>query len=471
MLVLCDNCNSKYKITIKKNPGKPVTFKCGKCQNLIRISVDQITAQIGGGLQPPPEPRDEAQIKAETVKVACLKCGNKFIKPANEKSPICYQCRIDALVSKVKDKYGVSAPAPEIQESRYTIRSADGLVLGPIKLRTVAVLAREKRIKGVEEVSKDGADYVPLMKFPELAELFPDMKEIMDTTGLEDKVEEAFMAAFGGEEKTEEKPEPPLPEKAEAAGGPEPVEPLPQAPAETEPAEEPPEPAPEPAEPTPPSSEAAPEAQAEEKEQQPAASEDTGDEAAASEESAAPEEAEIQEPAPPAADQAPGVDEEEDEVIDWGQTKKEEKPAESPAEAPAPEAQASAEPAPPPAPTPEEKIVEPEAVGTEFEMEGEEQEKEEEEIIEDLVPLSEAHPDTRYRIRYPDGLILGPVKLGTIKELFNTGNLTGQEEVQRESDPWAGFAELPELAELVAEADIIGEDGVIELTDALEESG
>src|SRR3972149_325853 len=107
MLVLCDKCQSKYKITLKKNPGKPVTFKCGKCSNLIRIPVDQIIAQLGEGA-PAAEPKTEPSFHPETVKVSCLKCGNTFIKPANEKSPICYQCRIDALVNKVKDKYGVA---------------------------------------------------------------------------------------------------------------------------------------------------------------------------------------------------------------------------------------------------------------------------------------------------------------------------------------------------------------------------
>jgi hypothetical protein len=478
MLVLCNNCNSKYKITIKKNPGKPITFKCGKCSNLIRIPVEQIAAQIGG--PPSPQHRAEAPVKAETVKVACLKCGNTFIKPANEKSPICYQCRIDALVSKVKDKYGVASPAPEpaTQESRYTIRSADGLVLGPIKLRTVAVLARERRIKGVEEVSKDGADYVPLMKFPELAEFFPDMKEIMDTAGLEDKVEEAFVAAFGGEEI--EEPEAPAPPKeteageAEPAPAAEPPPPEPQPEQEPEAAAETAPPSPEPeTETAPPPAETAPHAGPHEPEPKPAAETPAApEETPAPEEPAAPEAAAPPEPAP--APPSPAAhDDDEDEVIDWGSTKKEETPAEA-AEAPAPEP-AAAEP--PPSPAPEEEVAAPEAegaaaeeVGTEFKMEGEEEEGEEE-IIEDLVPVKEPTADTRYRIRYPDGLILGPVKLGTVKELFNTGNLTGQEEVQRENEPWAGFAELPELAELVTESDVIPEEGVIELTDALEEQG
>ena len=92
---------------------------------------------------------------------------------------------------------------------------------------------------------------------------------------------------------------------------------------------------------------------------------------------------------------------------------------------------------------------------------------EEGEVIEDLEAI-EPPPDARYRIRYPDGLVLGPVKFGTVTELFKTGHLTGQEEVQRDEDLWVPFAELPELAVLIAEAGPV-EDDVMELTDVLED--
>ena len=365
MIVVCSLCKARYKLTIAKTPGKAVTFKCGKCQNLIRLSPEEIEAGSSAGVgpaagnagaeaSPAPPPADGG-----TVRSTCPRCGAVFVKQVADPSTTCYQCRIDSLVTKVREKYGVDEPAepggnaPEAPEPgpeadpRYTIRSADGLVLGPIKLRTVAVLAREKRISGREMVSCDGCAFAPLMSYHALAELFPALKEILDTDGLEDKVEEAFMAAFGADEGEAKS------ERADAA----------------EPAA--PEPVPEPA--------------------------------AAEEKASAATVAE------------PSLDE-----------------------------------------------------GTEFEL-GEEgmDAGEEGEVIEDLEAI-EPPPDARYRIRYPDGLVLGPVKFGTVTELFKTGHLTGQEEVQRDEDLWVPFAELPELAVLIAEAGPV-EDDVMELTDVLED--
>jgi predicted Zn finger-like uncharacterized protein len=383
MLVICNQCQARYKITIAKNSGKAVAFKCGKCQNLIRLSPERIAAE---SKEPAPAPKVlprkiPAAPAADTIKQKCLRCGNPFVKPASDQSPLCYQCRIDSLVDKIRDKYGVTpavpapaaaapapatapapaaaapapAPTPAGAVSRYAVRSSDGLILGPIKLRTVAVLAREKRILGREEVSRDDSEFQPLMSYPELAELFPDLKVILDTDGLEDKVDEAFMAVFGADEGRSET--------------------------------------------------AAPVA---------------------------------------AADAEPVVVAAESFAL-------EERAA-----------------------TTAVLEVPPEEEGTEFDLgnEGGEaaaSEEAEEEIIENLEPLPEPPADARYRIRYPDGLILGPVKVGTVRELFQSGHLTGQEEVQREDDPWVGFADLPELAALVSEAEVIHEDEVLELTDLLEE--
>lgn len=469
MLVRCDQCQAKYKITIKSAPGKPVTFRCGKCKTLIKISPEEIAAQAGPARPVAAPPPVKAAAGAETVKVNCLKCGTPFIKPVEEKSPICYQCRIDSLVNKIKDKYGVTAaPAAAEDVHRYTIRSADGLVLGPIRLRSVKVLAREKRIKGTEDVSKDGSDYRPLLSYPELAELFPELKEIMDTSGLEDKVEEAFMAAFGKEEEPEPGPpaalpEPPLPPPS-AEVSEEPSEPAaPQIPAESEPSPPPPEPAsppesespaaeePEPAVP-PPSKAAAPAPEPAEAAGEPAPPVVKVEESFSLEE---PTPSPAEPPAPPPEAPAP---------------RPPAKVSEEPSEPAAPETLAEAEPSPPPPelaaerPCRRKAAVEDEEVGKEWNGS-----EEEEEIIEDLEPLPEPPPDARYRIRYPDGLMLGPVKLATIKELFQSGNLTGQEEVQRENEPWAAFAELPELADLVGEADVISDDEILELTDVLEE--
>ena len=575
MLVLCDKCGAKYKITIKKKPGKSVTFKCGKCQTLIKIQPEQLAPADGERPSPgpAPPPRPEA-------KTACPQCGATFIKSDPDQPDLCKQCRIDSVVSQIKDRYGFApppaaeppeAPEPSPESSRYTIRSADGLLLGPIKLRTVAVLAREKRIRGAEEVSKDDSEFQPLMNYPELAELFPELKEIMDTSGLEDKVEEAFMAAFGAEEEAppatfaettsppppakeestpptpppleearettpEQTPEPPAPptpeeEPLEDEQETSPPEATPktttpdtretppeqvsvEAPCEDEPESRPDQPlqAPTPSEASPP--ELAPEAEKPPPAEEPpstAASEEKepGPEQDGAEEAKPPpfetevafeDAGELEEPPaeaptaplPPSrpeavADEPPGDDEDAifstDDLSGIGG---------APLPAAEEEAAEAAEPQPsspeletPRPPDEEPEIAPPPAaespVGEEWDGEPEPDHEadlapgggdEDDEIIEDLEPLPEPSPDARYRIRYPDGLLLGPVKLAALKELLDTGNLTGSEEVQREDEDWVSFADLPELEELLspAAAPEESEDEVIELTEVLEES-
>jgi len=487
MLVVCDQCQARYKITIAKTPGKAVTFKCGKCQHLIRLSPEQIEvgAAPATGVRPaavkprpekpaaPPSADAPPGAEPETVRGNCLKCGAPYVKPVSDKSTVCYQCRIDSLVHKVREKYGVAeapaAPAPEApaapepapEASRYTIRSADGLVLGPIKLRTVAVLAREKRISGREEVAKEEGEFAPLMSYPELAELFPNLKEILDTDGLEDKVDEAFMAAFGADE-GEGKAERDSAETNEDVAG------LGSWEASAPPAAEPAAPA-----------ATEPEAPAEEPSAPSAA-----EESALGLDDLGADEPAVEPPAPaaplPAVEDSSVEIEHSFKLTDPTGPRRAIKPDAAPAEP-------AASPAAPAKLEPPVKIVEKASAlaevssaprheeapgeGTEFDV-GQEWDDSggeggREEVIEDLEAI-EPPPDARYRIRYPDGLMLGPVKYGTIKELFKAGNLTGQEEVQRDDADWSPFADLPELAVLMAEADEAMDD-VMELTDLLEE--
>lgn len=515
MLVVCDQCKARYKITIAKSPGKAVTFKCGKCQNLIRLSPEQIEAGSGPatGVRPavvkpsrtePTAPAATPPEDAETVRGNCLKCGAAFVKPVTDKSPICYQCRIDSLVNKVREKYGVAetpaesapetpaaapepeAPAEPAAEPRYTVRSADGLVLGPIKFRTVAVLAREKRIGGREEVAKDDGEFAPLMSYPELAELFPGLKEILDTDGLEDKVDEAFMAAFGADEGEGKAERDAAETEADLAG-------LGQTESSPAPAEEPtfPEPetppAPDETAPEPPAEEPglgiddlgaeAPEPEASPEPEPPAEAKKPAEETVVK----PPAESEPSEPAPPAPEPAPEDDSVEVEksfrlndptpgprrAVELREADAAAKTTSGP-EAPARIVEKKPDLVAPSKPAPADDVGTEFDVGEEWSGEDEEAGAEDEEVIEDLEAI-EPPPDARYRIRYPDGLMLGPVKFGTIKELFKTGNLTGQEDVQRDDHEWGPFTDLPELAVLVAEAEPIVEDDVVELTDLLEE--
>lgn len=71
--------------------------------------------------------------------------------------------------------------------------------------------------------------------------------------------------------------------------------------------------------------------------------------------------------------------------------------------------------------------------------------------------------EAKYKIRSPDGLVLGPLKLGTIEDLIAAGNIQGHEEICVNEGKWGPIAEVHELAHLL----ISGND-LIELTETVD---
>jgi|GEM_PF-1977630 len=165
ILIICPKCQTKYRVTVQGKPKEKVSFPCKKCETMIEIIP---------GAEKPPEPTNEL------VRLTCEKCGTEFVKNVEDDSTLCYQCRIDQLLTrKKKEEAEPPKPKPEAEKtaSRYTFRNPDGLELGPIKLRTVSVLVNEKRIIGNELVSKDGGAFQSLKQFPELTQFFPELSD------------------------------------------------------------------------------------------------------------------------------------------------------------------------------------------------------------------------------------------------------------------------------------------------------
>jgi hypothetical protein len=254
--IVCQNCRAKYKVTVQAEVDEQISFACRKCGTLIEFS--------------PGAPKTSQEQTTELYSVVCKGCGNEFVKNVEDGSELCYQCRIDQLIqakrereekakAEAEEKARTEAeaaekaraeaeaqsqpaapaqpePAAEPFASRYTFRNSEGLVLGPIKLRTVAVLVREKRILGNEEVDKDNEGYRPLNQFPELLEFFPQLGQQQESAPAVEEInlEEPPSAP------EPVPPEPPAPEPPAPA----PTEPIMQSEQETQSV---PEPAPEPA--------------------------------------------------------------------------------------------------------------------------------------------------------------------------------------------------------------------------------
>jgi hypothetical protein len=219
--IVCPNCQAKYKVSIQGDVKEKIVFTCRKCAQVIEID----PANLKTGQEP----------TTELCRAVCKNCNTEFVKNLEDTSDLCYQCRIDLLLKDKKEKEvkPEAAPAaaeakpsaePEKSASRYTFRNTDGLVLGPIKIRTVAVLVREKRINGDEEVAKDGEEFHPLREYPELLEFFPDLCPKQESVVAEMQIP------------LEEKPEPePAPQEPQVAN---------EAPPSAEPAPSPEAPAP-----------------------------------------------------------------------------------------------------------------------------------------------------------------------------------------------------------------------------------
>lgn len=67
------------------------------------------------------------------------------------------------------------------------------------------------------------------------------------------------------------------------------------------------------------------------------------------------------------------------------------------------------------------------------------------EAIEEL-----KNPNNRYTIRNPDGLVLGPVRSGTLRDLIEAGAVTRQVEISKNGRPYVPLPQVPELNYLFA---------------------
>ncbi len=484
MQIQCDQCSAKYRIKIKRSSGSSIRFKCGKCDNIIVVPAEaeepeavripaKIPAKVPAKAAAKPAPGKARAVPAEaedkkTLQVTCINCGTGFVKQARDKSRLCYQCRIDAIVSKKRAQQAAPEAGPKVEDeskSKYTIRNADGLVLGPIKLRTVAVLVREKRIQGNEEAKKDDGPFRPLSEIPELVQFFPRLKP-KEVEPEEEEPEEA-----AAQEEEEEEIDIPIDEEeldAEVVKEKPPKKPKPPPPEPEPPVEEEEEEEEELAETVYGLDEVSVEVPASEsalsgrdEEEQWAAL----DAKARKVEEILAREGIREEPEEPAfGEPEAAVDEEEEERLKESIEEKAKKREKIFARIkPRRLFEKKAEP---------EKKEEIKPAEEEEEIEELAEEVEEiEELVEEVEEMTVAPVDdeSRYRVRYHDGMVLGPVKLSTVRDLFLAGNITGQEEVQREGDQWIPITGCKGLKDLFGSGDEIGEDEIVDLTEMMEE--
>lgn len=292
--------------------------------------------------------------------------------------------------------------------SLYTVRTPDGLELGPVRPETIVDLILTKKIMGNESVSADGGDWVPL-----------------------DTIDEFRRAVDKREGRLGEDEDEPMSAAAQTD-----LDDLPPPPDETVeiPLEEDTE-----IEEEIPVEDVAPETveKSEEIELEPA----------------------NEEPAIEAGDAGIGPDADE-EHIDLGEVEDALQdvhlptdPPKAPVEVPPP-AQASAD-------SDEEHALELESLDAGDDAEILELEPVELAGVQELEVLEVEperakpaaadvraelkNPDNRYTIRNSDGLVLGPVRVATLRDLMQAGAVAVTAEIQKNNEEWKPLAQVPEL--------------------------
>jgi hypothetical protein len=121
-------------------------------------------------------PEERAKLlESLKVKKQCAGCGTEIYILEDIPHPLCDQCRIEALVAKKKETITEGEP-------RYKIRSADGLVLGPLRKITLEDLVAAGNIQGHDEISIDDGPWHPILDVEELAGLFKEDQGVIDLT-------------------------------------------------------------------------------------------------------------------------------------------------------------------------------------------------------------------------------------------------------------------------------------------------
>jgi len=63
------------------------------------------------------------------------------------------------------------------------------------------------------------------------------------------------------------------------------------------------------------------------------------------------------------------------------------------------------------------------------------------------------NPSNRYTIRDPDGLVLGPVRIATIRDLMDAGKVTRAYQIKKNDTCWIPLPQVPELTYLLQRAE------------------
>ncbi|GEM_PF-2078035 len=269
MKVTCEECNSTFKVKGEVSPGKAFKFKCPKCGAVNRLVAGSSSAQ------PAKTP----------AKVKCEDCGESIFPP-DEGPALCDQCRASRAVEEARKKSqdlmedseldfpdeifdgseatlpglidedeeeapseepeaeekadqvwpdqdedlgestvplpfdeeaeapeevaealeeetGEKAPSAETEAekpvdpdaAKYEVRSKDGLVIGPVRLDTLRDLIIARKVRSDEECRHHDGEWMGMLEFPELFEIF-EAHEVEDETAGADAERERLLESL-----------------------------------------------------------------------------------------------------------------------------------------------------------------------------------------------------------------------------------------------------------------------------------
>ena len=184
MNITCEKCGARFFVDEAKLKKDLIHKKCPKCSNVITIRKPAESGKQGGFGMPieelgghfieEPKPEEEIQVDKDEAPVELTAVVEEEAKKAPEAAPI----EFDGRTLSEEDIGEVGKPKEEQvaeekkEEKNWKVMSSQGKIFGPYSLDNLFYLIQEKRLDGLDRVSKAGGPWEKAFTVPELSTHF-----------------------------------------------------------------------------------------------------------------------------------------------------------------------------------------------------------------------------------------------------------------------------------------------------------
>jgi len=181
MNITCEKCGARFFVDEAKLKKDVIHKKCPKCSNVITIrkplEVDKPGSfgvpieELGGRFIEEPKPEEEIQIDKEETPIELTAVVEEEPQKASVGAPVEFNAK-DFSVEEI-GKAGKPKEEPvteELKEEKdWKVMSSQGKIFGPYSLDNLLYLIQDKRLDGLDRVSKAGGPWEKAFTVPELS--------------------------------------------------------------------------------------------------------------------------------------------------------------------------------------------------------------------------------------------------------------------------------------------------------------